>query len=188
MKMKTILHEDVSGFSIHEPKAMFEVVGQLLVDGLKERYPATEGYLVERNISSGSEPSITTRWDISLSRGKLWKFKLVLEVLRTMEKTFFHVSLGPDIHRNSLCFMLGMALSLIGLLVAFGRTGQAFNGDLIVPVLIGSVISGFILSFPIRWLVHPYIMAKARQQGIEESEQRLIEEVKEVLGHAGQMV
>lgn len=167
---------------------MLEVVGQWMMGDLKERYPESEGYQIAKAVSSGSEPPITTRWDISLSRGKRWKFKLILEILRWTDKTFFHVSIGPVLDRNGLCFTLGMVLSLIGLLAALGQTPQPFNSDIIAPVLIGTVIGGWIISFPIRWLVRPYIMAKARQQGIEESEQRLIEEIKEVLRHAGQMV
>jgi len=186
--MKTILHEDVSNYSINEPKAMLEVTGQWLLDDLKARYPESEGYQTDKVVSSGSEPPITARWDISLSRGKQWRFKLVLEILRGAGKTFFHVSIGPDMDRNGLCFMLGMILSLIGILWASGQTAQPYTSGLIVPALIGSVVGGLILLLPIRWIIHPYMMAKAREQGIEESERKLTEEVKEVLRHAGQMV
>jgi len=186
--MKTILHEDVSGYSANEPKAMLEVVGQWMMGDLKERYPESEGYQTDKVVSSGSEPPATARWNISLSRGKLWKFKLVLEILRGAGKTFFHVSIAPEMNRNGLCCMLGMILSLIGILLASGQTAQPYTSDLIAPVLIGSVIGGLILSFPIRWIVRPYVAAKAREEGIEESERQLTEEIKEVLRHAGQMV
>jgi hypothetical protein len=188
MKKKIILHENVSSYSANEPKAMLEVVGQWMMGDLKEHYPESEGYQVDKVVSSGSEPPITARWDISLSRGQLWRFKLVLEILRGAGKTFFHVSIAPDIDRNGLCFMFGMILSLIGILWASGQTAQPYTSDLIVPVLIGSVIGGLILSLPIRWVVNPYVMAKARRQGIEASESRLTEEIKEVLRHAGHVV
>jgi len=186
--MQIILHEDVTDYSIHEPKAMLEVVGQWLMGDLKERYPESEGYQTDKVVSSGSEPPVTARWDISLSRGKQWRFKLVLEILRGAGKTFFHVSIAPDMNRNGLCFMLGMIVSLIGILWASGQTAQPYTSDLIAPVLIGSVIGGLILLLPLRWIVRPYVMAKASKQGIEENERKLTEAVKEVLRHAGQMV
>jgi len=185
MNMKTILHEDVTSWSINEPRAMLEVTGERLLDDLKARYPEKKNYLIECLKEGGTDPPVSALWNISLSRGKLWRFKLVLEVFRTSDKTFFHVSIGSDLNRNGLCFMLGMVLSLAGLLWASSRAGQSFTGDLIAPVLIGTVIGGWILSLPIRMVVRPYVMAKAREQGIEASETRLIEEVKEVLRHAG---
>jgi len=119
-----------------------------------------------------------------LVSGNRWRFKLVLDVFRSMDKTFFKVSLGKNLDRNGLCYMLGMIFSLIGILWAYDRTGDAYTSDLIVPALIGSVIGGLILLLPIRWIVRPYVIAKARKQDIEESERKLTEEVKEVLRHS----
>ncbi len=84
MKIQTILHEDVTGHSFDEPKAMLEVIGERLLDDLNEHYTKRKGYLVERVISAGTDPPFSARWDIFLSRGRLWKFKLVLEIFRRL--------------------------------------------------------------------------------------------------------
>jgi len=188
MKMKTICHTDITGYSIDEPKAMLEVIGKRLLSDLNKRYPEGKGYMIKRIISSGSEPPITTRWDIYLSRGKFWKFKLALEVLRATDRTFFHVSIGRDLDKNGTCIMLGIVLALIGMTGISVGTGESSNTNVIAPVLIGSIIGGFVLSLPIRLIVRPYIMMKAKKEGIEEDEISLIEKVKEVLRHDGHLV
>jgi hypothetical protein len=167
---------------------MLEVIGKRLLDDLNKRYPEGEGYLIRRIISSGSDPPITTRWDIYLSRGKFWKFKLALEVLRTTDRTFFHVSLGRDLDKNGTSIMLGIVLALISLTGLSIGTGESSNTNVIAPVLIGSIIGGFVLSLPIRLIVRPYIMMKAKNEGIEEDESSLTEKVNEVLWHDGQLV
>ncbi len=188
MKMQSICHTDITGYSIGEPKAMLEVIGKRLLGNLNKRYSEGEGYKVRHNISSGSEPPLTTRWDIYLSRGNFWKFKLVLEVLRSSDRTFFHVSMGRDLDRNGTCIMLGILIAFISLTGISICTGESSNTNVIAPVLIGSIIGGLILSLPIRLIVRPYITMKAMKEGIEEDEISLIEKVKEVLRHNGQLV
>ncbi len=105
MKMKPVFQSDVSEYSFDKPRAMLEVIGENLLSALNEHYPEKKGYLIEHDIGAGTDPPFSIRWDISLSKGKLWRFKLVLEVFRAVDKAFFRVSLGRNLDHNvhALC-------------------------------------------------------------------------------------
>jgi hypothetical protein len=187
MKMQTIFHLDMSKYSMDEPKAMLEVIGGWLLGNLRERYTIREGYAINRIINFRADP-FAARWDIYLTRGKFWRFKLSLEVFRVTEKLFFQVSIGRNLIRRGTSVALGMMVSFVGLSVAFIDPCETFNINIILAVLIGTIIGGFILSLPIRLIIRPYVIRNARKEGIEEGEVRLIEEVKEVLRRAGHTV
>jgi hypothetical protein len=185
--MQEIFHLDMSTYSMSEPKAMLEVIGGALFGDLKKRYPEEKGYAVNYVIHSGADP-FATRWDFYLTRGQFWRFKLSLEVSRATGQLFFHVSIGRNLVRRGTSLTIGMVASFIALLVAFIDPGEPFNSNIVLPILIGTIIGGFSLSLPIRLIIRPYIMANAKKEGIEDDETTLIEEVKEVLRHAGHHV
>ncbi len=172
---------------MHEPKAMLEVIGGWLLGDFRERYPETKGYAVNYVIHSGADP-FATRWDIYLTRGQFWRFKLSLEVSRSTGKLSFHVSIGRNLARRGTSLTLGIIISFISLSVVFIDSGDMPNINVILSILIGTIIGGFSLSLPIQLIIRPYIMMKARKEGIEDDENTLIEEVKEVLRRAGHQV
>jgi hypothetical protein len=180
LKMQTIFRLGMGGYFIDDPKSILEVIGASLLGDLRKRYPAEKGYAVNCVIHSGAGP-FATRWDIYLTRGKFWRFKLSVEVSRTTEKLFFYVSIGRNLSRKGTCFTLGMMLSLIGLTGIALYTHQPLTIDIIAAILTGTIIIGFIISLPIRLIIRPYVMMNARKEGLEKSELILIEEVKEVL-------
>ena len=182
MKMKTIFHLDVSDYPFGERRAMLEVIGSRLLDNLEQHYPPAEGFDIQSETGDANREG----WlNIHLARGKSWRFRLSLEFDDRGQEKFFRISIGRDLDRNGLCILLGMVVSLIGLTVAFMPDGQPFTNDMVAPMLIGTVIGGLILSMPIRPLIRPFIMAKAREAGIEQGERQLTEQVNEVLGHVG---
>jgi len=184
MKMKPIFHLDMSGYPKDEPKAVLEMIGEWLLANLKEQYPENRGYIIHRVIRARASP-FTTHWDIYLSRGHFWKFKLSLEISRANKKVFFNISMGRDLDHNVAYLIAGLVISLISLIIAFIDPGKTFNSNIILPVLIGTLLGGFTLLIPIRWIFRPYILRKARDKGIEEAEIYLLEEIKVLLSRAG---
>ncbi len=184
MKMKPVFHLDMSGYSKDEPKAMLEMIGGWLLANLKEQYPETKGYTIHRVIRARASP-FTAHWDIYLSRGHFWKFKLSLEISRANKNVFFNISMGRDLDHNVAYLIAGLVISLISLIIAFIDPGKTFNSNIILPVLIGTLLGGFTLLIPIRWIVRPYIIRKARDKGIEEAEIYLLEEIRVLLRRAG---
>jgi len=184
MEMKPVFHLDMSGYQKHEPKAMLEGIGEWLLADLNKRYPQKDGYTIHRAIRAGASP-FTTHWDLYLSRGHFWKFKLSLEVYRANKKVFFHISMGRDLDHNIAYMILGLVISLISLMIALIEPGKTFNSDIILPILIGTFIGSFTLLIPIRRIFRPYIIRKAKDKGIDESEAYLVEEVKMLLKRAG---
>jgi len=185
--MKPVFHLDMSAYPKEEPKAMLEMIGGWLLANLNEQYPASKGYAVHHVKRDGASP-FATRWDIYLTRGHFWRFKLSLEVFQMNKKTYFHISIGRNLDWSGACTMLGMVISLISLLIAFIDPGETFNTNIILPLLIGTLIGSFALSLPIRRVIQPYIIMKARNEGIEEGENQLIEEIKTALRRAGQAI
>jgi len=184
MKMKSVFHLDMSGYPKGEPKVMLEAIGEWLLTDLKERYPQKTGYTIHRVIRAGASP-FTTHWDLYLSRGNFWKFKLSLEVSRANKNVFFHISMGRNLDHNVAYLVAGLLVSLISMMIAFIDPGKTFNSNIILPVLIGTFLGGFTLLIPIRWVIRPYIIRKARDKGIEEAEAYLLEEIKVLLSRAG---
>ncbi|MDQ6982751.1 MAG: hypothetical protein Q9M08_07095 [Mariprofundus sp.] len=184
MKMKPIFHLDMSRYPKGEPKAMLEMVGGRLLANLKERYPSKNGFAIHRAIRAGASP-FTTHWDFYLSRGHFWKFKLSLEISQANKKVSFHISMGRNLDHNVAYMLVGQVISLISLVIAFIDLSKTFNSDIILPVLIGALIGGFTLLIPIRWILRPYIIRKARDKGIEEAEAYLLEEITVLLKRAG---
>jgi len=184
MQMKPVFHLDMSKYPKDEPKAMLEMIGEWLLANLKERYPEDSGYVIHRVIRARASP-FTTHWDIYLSRGHFWKFKVSLEISIANKKVFFNISMGRNLDHNVAYIILGLVISLISLMIAFIDPGKTFNSDIILPVLIGSLLGGFALLIPIRWIFRPYILRKARDKGIEEAEIYLLEEIRLLLSRAG---
>ncbi len=183
MKMKSVFHLDMSKYPKDEPKAMLEMIGEWLLANLKEQYPENKGYAIHRAIRARPSP-FTTHWDIYLSRGHFWKFKLSLEISRANKKVFFHISMGRNLDHNIAYLVTGLVISLISLMIAFIDPAKTFNSNIILPILIGTFLGGFALLIPIRWIVRPYIIRKASDKGIEEAETYLLEEIKVLLKRA----
>ncbi len=186
MQVKPIFRLDMSGYKKDEPKAMLEMIGEWLVADLSARYPTQKGYTIHRVIRARSSP-FAAKWDIYLTRGHFWKFKVSLEVSQSNKKRVFHISMGRNLDWNAMYLVLGMLTSLISLTIAFVNPGESFNTNVILPILIGTLIGSFALTVPIRWIVRPYITMKARNNGIEQCETFLLEEIKTVLQRAGHL-
>jgi len=182
MKMRTIFHLDVSDYPFAERKAMLEVIAGRLRDHLEQYFPAERGYTLSVDAGDANREGW---WNIHLARGNAWRFRLSLEIDDRGSEKLFLISLGRDLDKSGISILLGMAASLVGLSVALMPDGQPFTGDMIAPLVIGTVIGGLILSLPIRLMIRPFAMTKARNAGVEEAERQLIERINEVLGHAG---
>lgn len=185
--MKTIFRMDMGGYPMDEPKAILEAIGASLFGDLKKRYPEKKGYAVNYIIHSGADP-FATCWDFYLTRGQFWRFKLSLEICRIAGKLIFQVSIGRNLNRKGTCFVLGMIISLLGLVGFTLHNNEPLTTDVIAIILAGTIIIGFVISLPIRLLIRPFIMMNARKAGIEESEPILIEDVKAVLRRDGKIV
>lgn len=181
MKMRTVFHLDVSDYPFTERKAMLEVVGSRLLDDLGRHCPEEGGYEIHSETGDEAREGWRT---IYLSKRNSWRLRLSLDFDDRGKEKYFRVCMGRDMDKNGLCIMLGMVISMAGLIATL-TAGQPFTNDMIAPLLIGTVVGGLLLSLPIRLLIRPLVMEKARKAGIAEGERLLGERVNGVLEHAG---